>query len=112
MVSVGENYPVINVDPEYTTDSNTGVIDVVIVNPGVDYTPKDTAFDNLQNEYKLTVDGGKIVSAQVINTTRVQDLPTITITTTTGRGAVLKPIIGRFSRIAPAEVTRIVDCPK
>ena len=111
MASIGENYPVANAVPEYTTDSNIAVIGVEIANSGTGYVATDTASDNYQNDYKLVVENGKIISAQVINTKRIQNLPTITVNTTTGRGAVLKSIVGRVKFNPPNNLTRIVDCP-
>ena len=111
MVSIGENYPVASASPEYTSDPNIAVIAVEILNPGTGYIATDTASDNFKNDYKLTVENGKIVSAQVINTKRIQNLPTITVNSTTGRGAVLKPIVGRVKFNPPEKLTRIVDCP-
>ena len=111
MVSIGENYPVANAAPEYTVNSNIAVIGVEVVNPGTGYVATDTASDNYRNDYKLVVENGKIISAQVINTKRIQNLPTITVNTTTGRGAVLKSIVGRVKFNPPNNLTRIVDCP-
>lgn len=115
MVSPGENYPVGNVNTQVgiatTAGDNYGVVSVAVVNPGLEYSTKDIAFDNFGNQYTLTVNNGNIVSAQVINTRRIQELPTITVESTTGRGAVLKPILGKLTFTPPAKLTRVIDCP-
>lgn len=115
MVSPGENYPVGNINTQVgiatTAGDNYGVVSVAVVNPGLEYSTKDIAFDNFGNQYTLTVNNGNIVSAQVINTRRIQELPTITVESTTGRGAVLKPILGKLTFTPPAKLTRVIDCP-
>ena len=92
MISPGENYPIdISKDDQFIPDY--GVIEVVIVSPGTGYTVGDTAIDNNGNTYNLNIDDGKITSARPINIIKTTNLPEITIETTTGIGAILKPII-------------------
>jgi hypothetical protein len=88
MISTGEFYPVSTATTSYSVNS------VVVSNPGAGYTTTDTATDNVGVGYTLTVSDGQIISAKPINTVIVTDLPTITINSNTGVGAILKPIIG------------------
>jgi hypothetical protein len=115
MASIGENYPVgdvnIQVGVSERSVENYGVVGVVVIIPGINYSPEDIAVDNFGNQYNLSVDNGRIISAQVINSIRVEDLPTITIESDNGQGAVLKPIIGKLDLISPPQLTRIIDCP-
>jgi hypothetical protein len=115
MTSIGENYPVGDIDLQVGVSEksveNYGVIDVIVITPGINYSPEDIAIDNFGNQYNLTIDNGRIVSARVINTIRVEDLPTISIQSDNGQGAVLKPIIGKLNLIPSPQITRIVDCP-
>jgi hypothetical protein len=90
IISPGEFYPVDTPQnlPPYSVNS------VIVDNPGKGYSTGDTASDNLGNTYNLTISNGQIISAQPINTNIISDLPTITINSNTGVGAILKPIIG------------------
>ena len=101
IVSSGENYPVDNQDIY-------GVTDVTVVSTGIDYDTNDTAVDNFGNEYSLSIDNGRIISATPINTVGVDDLVTIRINSENGLGAVLKPVLG----ILPPqeEVIQVIDC--
>lgn len=116
MVSQGENYPV-------SLDGivNQGVSEVVVVDSGRNYLPIDFGVDNFGNEYDLTIDAGRIVSARPINSQVVTDIPTITVVSETGEGALLRPIIRSFSTTEPsitgkvgittvASVIRVIDC--
>lgn len=103
MISKGEFYPV-------STETNTySVNSVVVSNPGTGYATTDTAIDNNGTKYKLTVSDGQIISLQPINTIIITDLPTITINSNTGVGAVLKPIIGIAPNPFPGTQGQVVD---
>lgn len=120
MISEGENYPVGNPTVEIGSDVAVdnppdvpyGVIDTQIVFPGLDYSTGDTAEDDIGNTYNLTIENGKIISARPINSIKTTTLPIITIISKTGRGSVIKPIIGRLSDaiIAPQKVEQVIDC--
>jgi len=101
IVSEGENYPVED-DDEYT------VIDTTVLSPGIGYSPDDTAIDDNGNEYSLTVDNGRVISATPINNVKVETLPNITINTTTGIGALIRPLMGPFT--PQGEVISVIDC--
>ena len=108
MVSSGENYPI-------NGDSGYGVVDVVVVSSGIEYQVTDTATDNFGNEYSLTIEDGRIISASIINKVEVPDLVSIRINSETGLGAVLKPILGKIDDLSSREasqeeVIQVIDC--
>jgi len=102
IVSEGENYPVSTVQPYV-------VIDVIIQDPGQNYSSTDTAKDNLGNEYKIEVVDGYINKIQPINTIDITDLPIIEIKSITGSGAILKPILD-VRPTFQGEVKQVIDC--
>jgi len=121
MVSVGENYPVSEIDQEYI------VSDVVVQAPGQNYSSEDTATDNFKNEYTLLVNDGRIIAAKVINSTnitndgriiaekvinstKITSLPIIKISTKTGMGAILKPSLKLYIDQYPTQVKSVIDC--
>jgi len=101
IVSEGENYPVEG-DEDYTVTNTT------ILSPGIGYSPDDTATDDNGNEYSLRVDNGRVISATPINNVKVETLPNITINTSTGIGALIRPLMGPFT--PQGEVVSVIDC--
>tara|TARA_R110002020_G_scaffold217169_1_gene424988 strand:+ start:1522 stop:3540 length:2019 start_codon:yes stop_codon:yes gene_type:complete len=113
IVSEGENYPV--EDPSDISEieiENGSIVDTIVLYPGIGYNPGDTATDDNGEEYDLTIEDGKIISASPINRLKVTKLPTITISTETGIGALIKPIIGTFIPPQPPqnEIISVIDC--
>jgi len=125
IVSEGENYPI-------DTLQNYVVTNVIIENPGENYTSNDTVTDNFGNNYPIQVSDGFIVKIDPsipsipstpntlglniinqINTFIVNDLPVLTVNSKTGSGAILRPILD-ISNITPAEfqgeVKQSIDC--
>jgi hypothetical protein len=102
IVSEGENYPVSTIEPYVVTN-------VIIQDPGQNYSSTDTAKDNLGNEYKIEVVNGYINKIQPINTIDITDLPIIEIKSTTGSGAILKPILD-VRPTFQGEVKQVIDC--
>ena len=102
MVSEGENYPV-------ETEQENMVTGTVVLYPGNGYLPEDTAIDDAGTEYSLTVVNGRIISAVPINNAIVDTLPVITINTSTGTGAVIRPFVGPFVPLQQ-EVIQVIDC--
>ena len=112
IVTPGENYPVIeeNIgDNEYTIDH------VVVISPGENYTQDDIIKDNVGNVYDKIVDSnGKILNVippnpTITNVIPVKDIPQLTIESSTGFGAIIKP------QIAPrpsyqGEIKQVIDC--
>lgn len=101
IVSEGENYPVED-DDEYT------VTDTTILESGLGYSSDDTAVDDNGNEYNLTVNNGKIISVTPINNVKVDSLPKIKVNTSTGIGALIRPLMGPFT--PQGEVVSVIDC--
>ena len=133
IVSEGENYPtgdlydnssettantVINNSTETQTQSliakNYIVGNVVIQNPGQDYSQGDTATDQFDNEYFIGIFEGSISKIQPINNNGnniiVNDLPVITIKSDTGSGALLRPILDIIPTEFQGEVKQVIDC--
>ena len=102
IISSGENYPV-----EDDEDNNM-VIDTHILNQGSGYENGDTAEDDLGTKYGLTISNGRIISAKPINTIKVSDLPIVTVNTSTGTGAIIKPLLGDYK--PQGEVLSVIDC--
>ena len=112
IVTPGENYPVIeeNIgDKEYTVDH------VAVISPGENYKEEDVIEDNVGNVYEKILDeNGKILNVippnpTINNVIPVKDIPQLTIQSTTGFGAIIKP------QIAPrpsyqGEIKQVIDC--
>ena len=101
MSSIGENYPVEEVEPLVVTK-------VDIINPGSGFTDDDIVSDNLGNLYEADIVGGAIIRVTPINTVDITELPRITITSVSGSGAILIPKLGK--RPPQEEVTQVIDC--
>jgi hypothetical protein len=130
IVSEGENYPTGDVyentsvigelnDPQTKSlvARNYVVRNVIIQNPGQNYSQTDTATDQFGNEYSIEVFEGYINKIQPINTngnnfstTIVNDLPIITIKSETGSGAILRPILDIEPAEFQGEVQQVIDC--
>lgn len=140
IVSEGENYPtgdlydnsstttantVINNSTETQTQSlvakNYIVGNIVIQNPGENYSQGDTATDQFDNEYSIEIFEGSISKIQPINiggnnndnngnNIIVNDLPVITIKSDTGSGALLRPILDIIPAEFQGEVKQVIDC--
>ena len=102
LISEGENYPGNVDDEEYSVD------DTYVLRSGSGYSSGDDAVDDNGNKYSLSIDNGRIVSATPINKVKVNTLPRITVNSTTGDGALLKPLLGRFA--PQGEVVQVIDC--
>jgi|LauGreDrversion4_2_1035121.scaffolds.fasta_scaffold02400_11 hypothetical protein len=102
IVSPGVGYPIGDQEP-------SGVTDTVIQSSGLNYSTGDTASDDFGNEYDLTIEDGRVISAKPINSVEVAGLPRITVNSETGFGAVISPV---FGTIFPATKFQTqVDCP-
>ena len=100
IVSEGENYP-INEEIPYFID------DVVVEESGNDYTENDTVTDENGNEFAFELYNGSITKITPINNS-VSDLPVLTVNSSTGSGAVLRPILTTTQRIGTP--TKSIDC--
>ena len=83
------------------------VIDTHILNQGSGYENGDTAEDDNGTEYGLTISNGRIISAKPINTVKVDGLPLISVNTSTGTGAIIKPLLDKYD--PQGEVISVVD---
>jgi len=110
MITEGENYPVVsdNSDAINSDEVQIGVIDTIIVDGGSGY--EDAVVNDGNTEYNITIDNGKIISAIPINSIEITNLPKINVTSSTGSGALIKPVIGRLPLSPQGEVLQIIDC--
>ena len=101
VVSEGENYP---------AEQNDYVVsDVVVLDPGEGYSDGDIVTDTEGNTYETQVAFGYITKVTPINTNSISTLPVLTVTTETGRGAILKPLIDTRKEFQ-GEVKQVIDC--
>jgi len=100
IASDGENYP-INEEIPYFID------EVVVEESGNDYTKNDTVTDENGNEFAFELYNGSITKITPINNP-VSDLPVLTVNSSTGSGAVLRPILTTTQRIGTP--TKSIDC--
>jgi hypothetical protein len=100
IVSDGENYP-INEEIPYFID------EVVVEESGNDYTENDTVTDENGNEFAFELYNGSITKITPINNP-VSDLPVLTVNSSTGSGAALRPILTTTQRIGTP--TKSIDC--
>ena len=88
---------------------------VVVVDSGQDYTDNDTVTDEQGNEYAMILDdGGRIINVippnpEITNVKEVKDLPELTVTSSTGFGAVLKAQISARPEFQ-GEIKQVIDC--
>ena len=110
MISEGENYPSSSTDEVVNSDDiPVGVINTKITNGGSGYGNDTTASDG-NVTYNLTIDDGKIISATPINNVKITEIPKIVVSSSTGVGALIKPIIGRLPLTPQGEVIQVIDC--
>jgi hypothetical protein len=96
MVSIGENYPL--------TQTGNYIVDFVVIDdPGEDYSQDIVIRDNFDNVYETTIEGGIITEVIPINSKVINDLPQFKIISTTGSGAVLRPILREIDNIIPED---------
>ena len=112
VISVGENYPVSPADDLDAVNADqvpVGVIDTIVVNSGQGYVDAVVTDDN-DIEYDVVIQNGRIISTKPLNNIQIQDLPVITVTSKTGSGALIKPVIGRLPLTPQGEVVQVIDC--
>ena len=104
LVSEGENYPIEDGTPPIISD-------VTIINPGSGYEEDDTVIDDFGNKYDVKISFGSIVKVTPINSQDITDIPTLTVVSSTGTGAILKAKLD--VRPEPqGEVIQVIDCPE
>jgi len=100
IVSEGENYSIGNID-EYS------IIDVIIENGGTGY--KDVVItDSVGNTYDSQIVDGRIYRVKPLNNV-IDTLPILTITSNTGTGAILRPLLGTVK--VSGDIKTSIDCP-
>jgi hypothetical protein len=100
IVSEGENYT-----PNDITEYS--IVDVYIENGGQDYQNDDVVVDNLGNTYNTKIFNGRIYQVESLNI-KVRDLPVLQVASSTGFGAVLRPVLGAL--IPPEGIGQSIDC--
>ena len=98
ILSGGENYPTSPSDEGDAINSDSipfGVTDTNIINTGSGYEDAVVRDDN-DTEYDVIIQNGRIIDAKPLNNIKIENIPIISITSKTGSGASLKPIIGRL----------------
>ena len=106
--SEGENYPV----AEYTTGKG-GVQElfiskVIVDNPGINYQPSDVIVDD--NLKLILKEDGSVAGVDVVKQVPTDILPTINISTNTGSGAVLRPVMSIERSTREERLIQVVDC--
>ena len=105
IISEGENYPSADTDDVINSEEvPVGVIGTKVTDGGQGYV------DAFADGYNLTIDDGKIISATPINNVRITEIPKIVVSSSTGVGALIKPIIGRLPLTPQGEVIQVIDC--
>ena len=105
IISEGENYPSADTDDVINSEETpVGVIGTKVTDGGQGYV------DAFADGYNLTIDDGKIISATPINNVRITEIPKIVVSSSTGVGALIKPIIGRLPLTPQGEVIQVIDC--
>ncbi|NBP56660.1 hypothetical protein EBU71_09035 [bacterium] len=100
IVSEGENYSVGNIE-EYS------VLNVVVEDGGNNYEDAEV-IDNFGNSYNSQIVDGRIYQVTPLNNI-TDSLPILTVTSNTGSGAILRPLLGasKFT----GELQTSIDCP-
>ena len=112
ILSGGENYPTSPSDEGDAINSDSipfGVTDTNIINTGSGYEDAVVRDDN-DTEYDVTIQNGRIIDAKPLNNVKVDEIPVITVTSNTGTGALIKPVIGRLPLTPQGEVVQVIDC--
>ena len=102
IVTEGENYPVAD-QPELV------VINVDIINPGLNYQDGDSITDNLGNEYDVRIQNGSITKVTPITQIPVDTVPVLKVNSSTGNGVLLSATIDERPD-DQREVKQVIDC--
>ena len=110
LVKVGMNMTEGVVDEWYIPDGSTVEVGEMLYRLETEKVNLDV--DAEAEGYDLTIDNGRIISATPINNVKTMKLPKITVKSSTGSGAIIKPILGRLPLTPQGEVLQIIDCVK
>ena len=112
-VSEGENYPVEEPPPE-EINAEYIIGDVLVLEPGEDYTNDDIITDNFGNPYTINTIDGRINTVTPINSNlespKITDPPIFTIKSEIGRGAILKGNLKKKPITPQGEIKQNIDC--
>ena len=100
IVSEGENYSVGNIE-EYS------VLNVLIEDGGTGYKDAKVT-DDLGNSYNSQIVDGRIYQVIPLNNV-INSLPVLTVTSNTGSGAILRPVLGASKFTGKLQTS--IDCP-
>lgn len=103
MVSEGENYSVGNI-------AEFSVLRVLVEEGGSGYENDTIITDNLGNEYNYQITEGRITQVTPLNNI-VDSLPTLTVNSDTGFGAILRPVVGALKGDGPIPASPIPASP-
>lgn len=106
MVSEGENYSVGDI-------SQYSILEVLIQNGGSGYINGDIVIDDLGNKYDTQINNGRIYKVTPLNNI-VDSLPVLTVETlesSSGSGAILRPLLGTSKSRFAGEMQKSIDCP-
>ena len=104
MVSEGELYPIQDGTPPIIST-------VTIINPGSGYEEGDTIVDDFGNKFDVKISFGAIIKVTPINSQDITDIPTLTVISSTGSGAILKANLDVRPEFQ-GEVKQVIDCPE
>ncbi len=111
MISDGENYPSSSTDEVINSeDIPVGVTNTKIADGGQGYEVDTTTASDGNINYNLTIDNGVIISATPINNVKITEIPNIIVSSPTGIGALIKPIIGRLPLTPQGDIIQVIDC--
>lgn len=99
IVSEGENYSIGDI-------SNYSVLQVLVEFGGSGYEDAEVT-DNFGNSYNVQIVDGRIYQVEPLNNI-VESLPVLTVTSNTGSGAILRPLLGDPK--ITGEVQSVVNC--
>ena len=102
IVSEGEGYPVNTTKPKQVYIGK-----VIVENGGIGYSQDDDVDDD---NLKLIVDDGQVVGVEIVNQTPYVSLPKINILTSTGRGAIIKPVMSLERSTREFRLLQVIDC--
>ena len=67
--------------------------------------------DNLGNSYEYKVNNGRIYQVTPLNNI-IDSLPVLTVTSDTGTGAILRPVLGASELLVTGDTqATLIDCP-
>ena len=111
IISDGENYPNSTTDEVINSEETpVGVVGTKITDGGSGYDIETTTASDGDVEYSLTIDDGRIISAVPINRINVTGIPKIVVSSPTGVGALIKPLLGELPLNPEGEILQVIDC--